>query len=354
MRAVGALLYVTLMTSLALLLSLPRPTAPIVANPPVYVAPTLATQPVPDDADDPAIWVNRSAPARSRVIGTNKFKRPTGGLYVFDLDGNIVQKIDGLDRPNNVDVIQNVLGNRDYAVCTERLQGRLRVFQIDADGKLADRTGRTDVAMKGTEEYGEPMGIALWKSKATGRVYALVSPKLGPADGYLEQYELARDASTGRVNATFVGRTGHFRGGKEIESIATSADGLSGFYSDETYGNRMLVLQDRPNGYEDRRAPLNTDFRGDHEGIGLWERGPERYAVFTDQMPKNSVYTLTRINGARIGQFSCGADETDGIAVTSANLGPKFPRGLFVAMDSVRRRFVYVDWRDIERNILSR
>ncbi|MDX2065007.1 MAG: phytase [Fimbriimonadaceae bacterium] len=344
------------MTSLLLLLSpLSLSARPIDSPAPIAtIRPAVVTQPVADDADDPAIWVNPRNPAHSRVIGTNKVKRPSGGLYVFDLDGKIVQRIQGLDRPNNVDVIQGVFGRRDYAVCTERLQGRLRIFEIGAGGTLTDRTGQTDVVMKGTEEYGEPMGIALWRSRRTGNVYALVSPKLGPADGYLEQYELSRDSETGRVNARFVGRTGHFRGGKEIESIATSADGISGYYSDETYGNRMLVLQDRPNGYTDARPPLNPQFRGDHEGIALWERGAQRYVVFTDQLPINSVYTVTRPNGSPIGQFSCGADETDGIAITAANLGPKFPRGLFVAMDSKRRRFVYVDWREIERTVLRR
>ncbi len=100
-------------------------------QPSVHQIPYLvATQPVPDDADDPAIWVNKSNPSQSRVIGTNKVKRPTGGLYVFNLDGKIVQKITGLDRPNNVDVYQNWNG-LDIAVCTERLQGRLRIYKID-------------------------------------------------------------------------------------------------------------------------------------------------------------------------------------------------------------------------------
>ncbi len=320
-------------------------------QPSVHQIPYLvATQPVLDDADDPAIWVNKSNPSQSRVIGTNKVKRPTGGLYVFDLDGKIVQKITGLDRPNNVDVYQNWNG-LDIAVCTERLQGRLRIYKIDPRGTLSDFTGKTDVAMKGTADYGEPMGIALWKSKITGNVYALVSPKLGLAESYLEQYQLKMNPATAKVDAIFVGRTGQFRGGKEIESIATSVDGISAFYSDETYGNRQLVLQDRPNGYTDARPAWNTDFKGDHEGIGLWEKGAKRFAVFTDQLKDRSVYTVTSFTGTRLGQFTAGADETDGIAVTSANLGPKFPDGLMVVMDSKNRRFLYLGWREIARTL---
>src|SRR5262249_21339671 len=51
-----------------------------------------------DAADDPAIWVAPN-PAESLVIATQK----KGGIYVFDLDGKIVQVVPG-GRPNNVDL----------------------------------------------------------------------------------------------------------------------------------------------------------------------------------------------------------------------------------------------------------
>jgi 3-phytase len=320
------------------------PTVALFAIP--FVKPVLATAPVPDDADDPAIWVNYEHPEQSRVIGTNKVKRPNGGLYVFDLQGKIVQRITGLDRPNNVDVYQGWDG-RDIAVCTERLTGRLRAFEISKDGRLTDLSGKTDVAMKGVPDFGEPMGIALWRSKQTGNLYALVSPKLGLTEGYLEQYQLSFGNNTG-ISATFVGRTGQFRGGKEIESIATSNDGKSAFYSDETYGNRALVLQDRPNGMKDARPPINSDFKGDHEGIALYEGYGKTHVVFTDQLPGNSRFTVTDLNGKRLGQFTCGADETDGIEIEATPLGPKFPEGLMVVMDSKNRRFLYLSWRDVK------
>lgn len=36
------------------------------------------------------------------MIGTNKVATPNGAVVVFDLDGKILQTIDGIDRPNNV------------------------------------------------------------------------------------------------------------------------------------------------------------------------------------------------------------------------------------------------------------
>src|SRR5262245_43361765 len=54
-----------------------------------------------DAADDPAIWVARD-PAQSLVIATQK----QGGIYVFDLNGAVVQEAPG-GRPNNVDLREN-------------------------------------------------------------------------------------------------------------------------------------------------------------------------------------------------------------------------------------------------------
>src|SRR5262249_31856275 len=110
----------------SLLLGCSRSPAP----PPSDVRPTIATQPVGQDPDDPAIWVNPPDATRSLILGTNKVAAPNGALVVFGLDGKIRQTIAGLDRPNNVDVEYSLLlpgGPVDIAVATERLQRRLRI-----------------------------------------------------------------------------------------------------------------------------------------------------------------------------------------------------------------------------------
>src|SRR4051794_18376556 len=74
------------------------------AAPPATVSSSLATAPVADDADDPALWVCPTDPGRSLILGTNKAAAAGGALYAFGMDGSIRQVIAGLDRPNNVDV----------------------------------------------------------------------------------------------------------------------------------------------------------------------------------------------------------------------------------------------------------
>jgi len=101
------------------------------------VQPLRATDPLPRDPDDPAIWINHYDPARSLVLGTMKAAAPDGALAVFGLDGSLQHLLTGPDRPNNVDVEYGLdldATPTDIAVLTERLGRRLRVYAIAPDG----------------------------------------------------------------------------------------------------------------------------------------------------------------------------------------------------------------------------
>ena len=77
------------------------------ATAPLLVAAIKAfrsTDALPEDPDDPSIWINKVDTSRSLIIGTMKAPAPDGGLAVFGLDGKLRQFLKGADRPNNVDV----------------------------------------------------------------------------------------------------------------------------------------------------------------------------------------------------------------------------------------------------------
>src|SRR5690606_41215441 len=102
--------------------------APVADN---AIKPTVITEPTPHDTDDPAIWVNPQDPTQSLIIGTDK--EGGGGLYVYDLQGKIVDKYIVMERPTNVDVAYGLLINgkkTDIAVTTERKAQRLRILSI--------------------------------------------------------------------------------------------------------------------------------------------------------------------------------------------------------------------------------
>jgi 3-phytase len=326
------------------------------------ITPVVATEPVTDDADDPAVWVNTDDPARSLIFGTNKVKAPAGSLVAFGLDGKTRQVFAGLDRPNNVDVEKGlVVGGRltDVAVVTERLKHRLRVFAIARDG-----SGFTDVSsLDGLRvfpgrsgEASEPMGIGLYRRRSDGAIFAIVSPKTGPRDGYLQQYRLEDDGS-GKVRAVYVRSFGRFSGSGEIEAVAV--DDLLGYvyYADEGDGiHKYSADPDAPDANRELAHFGTTGFAGDREGIAIYQRNGETgYIVCTDQVAGNSEYHVYRREGAPgrphdhselVKIVSGGADATDGIEIESAGL-PGFPKGLLVAMNSKGRNFLVYRWEDV-------
>lgn len=332
---------------------------------PVQVKPVVATEPVGDDADDPAVWVNRKSPERSLILGTNKVKAPNGSLVVFDLNGKVVQTIDRIDRPNNVDVEYGFrLGREriDIAVLTERLQSRLRVFKIKTDGSgledISDMEGLR-VFQGETGDASQPMGIALYKRPHDGAVFAVVSRKSGPVNGYLGQYRLM-DNGKGQVKAVEVRRFGLYSGLNEIEAIAVDDELGFVYYADEGFGIRKYHADPKhPQADKELSTFARTGFQGDHEGIGIYRmKGGKGYIVCTEQLPDNSRYHLFPRQGLSknpqdhsktVGVRAGGADETDGIEVISERVGSRFPEGLVVVMNSKDKNFLVYRWEDFIR-----
>lgn len=350
---------ITLMALLAALEACSRPQPPAQ----VVVRPALATAPVTDDPDDPAVWVHPSDPARSLILGTNKVKAPGGALVVFGLDGEIRQTIGALDRPNNVDVEYGLLlagQPTDIAVLTERLQHRLRVFRIARDGSgLADvSSGGGIPVLEGRQgEASEPMGIALYRRARDGAIFAIVSPKTGPREGYLCQYRL-EDDGRGKVKGIKVREFGRFSGTTEIEAVAVD-DALGYvYYADEGDGiHKYHADPDHPEAARELAHFGQAGFQADREGIAIYALPDGTgYIACTDQLAGNSKYHVYRREGAPgrphdhselLKAFYGGADQTDGIEIISAPLGPGFPHGLMVAMNSGPKNFLLYRWEDI-------
>lgn len=330
---------------------------------PVDVRPALATAPVSRDPDDPAIWVHPSAPEQSLILATDKVPAPQGALVVFGLDGKIRQTVAGIDRPNNVDVEYGLLlqGQAiDIAVVTERLRRRLLVFRIATDG-----SGLSDISSGGglpvfdgeRGERGEPMGIALYRRPRDGIIFAILSRKTGPRVGYVWQYRLEDDGG-GRVKAVKVRELGLFSGAGEIEAIAVD-DALGYvYYADEGDGiHKWHADPDHPEAGRELAHFAKTGFSGDREGIGIYAREDGTgYIVCTDQLAGNSAYYIYTRQGKAgnphdhsplLKGFRGGADSTDGIEVTSADLGAQFPSGLLIAMNSAGRNFLLYRWEDV-------
>lgn len=333
---------------------------------PVYdILPAVATEAVTDDPDDPAIWVHPADPSRSLIVGTNKVAAPRGALVVFGLDGKIHQTIDGLDRPNNVDVEYGLaLSGRtvDIAVATERHRSRLRIFRIDGDAGRLEELGPAGGVPVFEGQQGDeaaPMGIALYRRARDGAIFAVVGRKSGPRQGYLWQYRL-EDGGEGGIRAVKVRELGRFSGRGEIEAIAVDDELGYVYYADEGDGiHKWHADPDHPDAGRELAHFGREGFLGDREGIAVYEGSAGAgYIVCTEQVEANSRYWIFRREGLPgaphdhsevLKIVRGGADSTDGIEATSAALGERFPHGLLVAMNSKDRNFLVYRWEDIAK-----
>jgi 3-phytase len=328
------------------------------------VAPLRATDILPMDPDDPAIWINRADPSKSLVLGTMKVPAPDGGLAVFGLDGMLRHFLKGADRPNNVDVEYGLdldATPTDIAVVTERLGRRLRVYAIARDGSaLRDiSAGKLPILAGASDDEGAPMGVALYRRPRDSAIFAIVSPKFGPKENYLWQY-LLQDDGTGRVKATFVRRFGAFSGVGEIESVVVDDELGYVYYADEGAGiHKWSADPDSPDAARELALFATAGYEQDREGLGIYRLpGGTGYIVSVDQLPGESIFHVYKREGEpgrphdhskTVLSFKAIADGTDGLDVTAAALGPEFSDGLMVAMNSASRNFLLFRWRDIAR-----
>lgn len=329
------------------------------------IKPSVVTQKVKYDSDDPAIWINPDDPGQSLIIGTDKDS--DGALYVYDLNGNILEEktVRGLKRPNNVDVEYGLNLNGvlvDIAVATERERNMIRVFSLP-EMKAIDNGG---IEVFAGEEFQAPMGISLYKRENDGAVFAIVGRKEGPSGSYLWQY-LLEDDGTGNVKASLVRQFGEYSGVKEIESIAVDDQLGYVYYSDEQYGIRKYNADpDMENANEELGIIYTKDYLEDNEGISIYciddktgyilvsDQSANRFriypregrhAVIDPEDPEDNEPAMPHVHKL-IKIVNVSTNNSDGSDVTSTPLGDKFPNGLFVGM-SDNQTFQLYDWADI-------
>lgn len=330
-------------------------TAETVAADTTALEPVFVTEETKYDTDDPAIWINPTDASKSLIIGTDK--NSDGALYVYDLEGKIVKEkvVTGLRRPNNVDIAYGLMLNgkpTDIAVATERETNKIRVFSLP-DLKPIDNGG-IDVFAEENERA--PMGIALYTRPSDNAVFAIVGRKSGPKTDYLWQYRLI-DNGSGSVKAELVRKFGDYSEKKEIESIAVDSKSGYVYYSDEGVGVRKYYAD--PDKQDNTQLALfgENEFKEDVEGISIYTTGDSTGYILVSNQQADSFMVYKR-EGEQdnphqhklITQIPVSTLESDGSDVTNVNLGPKFPKGVFVAMSNGKVFHLY-DWRNIEERI---
>lgn len=327
----------------------------------ITVKPRIITSSVITDADDAAIWMHPTDPAKSLVIGTDKGSSPDGGLYTWNLDGTQKQRL-AMSRPNNVDVRYGFkLGNKmvDLAAVTLRDQEEVRIFEIDpGTRKLTDVTtlDSTNILNK---MFKSPYGLTMYKRPDDGLMFIIVSSRHADYKDKLRQIRLEDDGS-GRVKGVFVREFGDFRNivegmvaDDELGYLYASEEkvGVHKFYASALRGNARLTFF----GMEDSLA------NGNNEGVALYKcvDGTGYILVSHPETHSIKVYRREGEKGAphqhllltRIQDDSLRAG--DGLEVSSRVFAANFPHGLLVWHNQVARNFRLYGWEDIARRSLT-
>lgn len=306
------------------------------------IPPTLKTEKLPYDSDDPAIWINYDNPEQSIVFGTDK-DEVNGGVYAFNLDGKIIKEksLTGVSYPNNVDVEYGFKLNdstkTDIMVFSEREKNQIRLYTIPEMTPL-DNGGYKVFTDETNIEFKRPMGVSVYKNPKTGDVSVFVSRKAGPTEGYIYQYALVSD-SLG-VHAKLLRKLGTFSGQKEIEAIAV--DDALGFvyYSDEGVGIRKYYAN--PDKGDQEIALFGSEhFKDDIEGIAIAAYEGDKGFLIVSNQQDHSFNIFKRSDNSYVKTINLGTVETDGCDVVTESLGDKFPNGLFVSMNDEQDFFYH-------------
>lgn len=318
------------------------------------IKPAVITQPTPHDTDDPAIWINKQDATKSLVIGTDK--DTDGGLYVYDLEGKIVNKSIPLKRPNNVDIAYNLaMGSStvDIAVTTERETNKIRIFSLP--DMVAIDNGGIEVFTGEAER--DPMGVALYTRPDDGAIFAVVGRKTGPSGSYLWQYELT--GANGTVTANVVRKFGAFSGKKEIEAIAVDNELGYIYYSDERAGIRKYAANPSDNNDTELAFFGQEGFKADNEGIAIYKTSATTGYLLVSNQQANTFMVYPREGSAGnahnyplLAEIPTSTVECDGADAINVNLSGKFPNGMFMAMSN-GMTFHFYDWNQLQTLIDS-
>jgi 3-phytase len=315
------------------------------------IAPQAQTEPMArqgDAADDPAIWL-ASDPANARILGTNKKQ----GLLVYDLQGKQTQLLE-VGRLNNVDVRQNIrLGGSkvDLAVATQRDDNSMMLFTINASGDVAE-AGRFPTGLKSI------YGMCLYQP-ASGGVEAFINDK----DGTFQQYRIGLSGK--QFSATLLRS---FKVATQPEGCVADDANARLFLGEETRGVWTTSADAAKPDALAMVLPVGTHLSADVEGMAIYRKpGGARntgYLIVSSQGDSSYVVLDAQAPYKVRGRFKVGfnlaagidgTSETDGLDVTSANLGGAYAQGMLVIQDGYKRlpdgpqNFKYVAWGDVAK-----
>jgi 3-phytase len=302
-----------------------------------------------DSADDPAIWIHKTQPEKSFIIGTDK----KGGLATYDLTGKQLNYYATGDM-NNCDLRYSFPLNGDtidILAASNRTMQSVSLFRIGKNGTLDSIHSRIIKSAMTDEVY----GLCMHQSKKTGLFYVFVNGK----SGEVEQYELL--AADNKIDAKLVRS---LKLSTQTEGMVADDETGTVYIGEEVAG--IWKFEAEPDGSTQgklipKSSVENLNIKYDIEGLAIYptdsvngylvasSQGNFSYAIFERQDENKYLGSFRITNGAYD-----GVEETDGLDITTGAL-PGFPEGMLVVQDGFNydgkkkqsQNFKYISWAEI-------
>lgn len=324
----------------------------------ITVSPRVNTGAVSGDADDPAIWIHPTDPAQSLVIGTDKV---ANYLYVWDMNGQQLQRISISNEPNNVDVRSGmVVGGEAIDICVVNAQdpSRLVVFKIDPSTRtLTNNSVGSGIPIP---ELKNPYGLCLYRRPSDGAMFAFGTTNGGDQQN-IHQYRLLDDG-TGKVTGVHVRGFGSAYIGSVMEGLVAD-DELGYIYAaeEDCCVHKFHADPDLNNNTQLAEFAHNDGIDPDREGLGLYacpdgtgyillsSQGNKRVKVYRREGDPGNPHSHTLVTTI----YTPDVGGTDGLDVTNMPAGPNFPYGLLAKHNSRPKNFALIAWEDIAQSYLT-
>ncbi|MFQ5605839.1 MAG: phytase [bacterium] len=316
----------------------------------VTVQPAVTTTATLKDARTTVIWSHSTQPEKSVVIGLDE-----ENIYVWDLNGNELQRLQPGSRLSGLDLRRNVmLGKQmlDIVAANLRGEGKLAIFKINENYHNSDvLIPLAGINSTHNSLQDDSYGFCLYKRATDGALFAFDRPKSG---GNIRQYRIDSAGTQNKIVLNPL-RELNYGGGTAYGLVADDelgylyvaevAKGVHKYPADPDKGHSPLTFFAREDGIAGGRQGLALYACNDGEGyLILSSQGNSTLKIY-DRKGDNAFLKTIILNDAS------GAPglQSEGIAVTSYNAAANFPSGFLVAPHKVTGKFHFYDWGQIAK-----
>src|SRR6056297_884266 len=306
-----------------------------------------------DAADDPAIWINKSNPEKSLILGTNK----ESGLHVYDMQGNELQFIH-VGCLNNVDLRDGFFVNNEEVVLVAASNCTLNtisLFFINKNTRIV-----SEEVLNITSSVNDVYGLCMYKNPENNKFYVFVNGK----GAEVEQWEISNDSDSLKARLTR-----EFSVDSKPEGMVADDENGVLYIGIEEEG--IIKLNANPDSkYESEWVTgsfpsENKYISSDIEGLALYKTPDKTYLLASSQ--GNFSYALFEVGKTDRYMFSFiikdseidGVEETDGIEISNFPINEDYPEGILIAHDGFNFRddliqpqnFKFISWNKIRKMI---